>query len=395
MLGINIPALPASLRRTNERTVISLLFRLGRASRADLAKAAGISQPTAGKIIADLLSSGILEEVNGTRIPDNFSSNKLGRPGQLLQLNSRRRRFLVIELGVTETNLSALPVAVRGADEWSCSFRTPRTAEGWSAALSKASTGLANGDLWGAIISVPGIVDQVAGRVLFSPNLHWLEQADLPRLAGRALKMPVVLVQEIRALAWGHLVANPGVEDFLLADFGPGVGGAIVVGGKLYENPLALSGEIGHTPVRGNLRKCGCGGRGCLETLASQKGLLQSFREAGGKAGSTWPGLLDHVRKHGLEPWLQPTLEASAAVIAGALNVLGIRRAVITGSMAEMPAEVGDCLAKHIRNGALWARFGEVEATTAPHQRAAGLVAAGIDRLLPENESTSNWKAKP
>lgn len=394
MLGINIPALPASLRRTNERTVISLLFRLGRASRSDLAKAAGISQPTAGKIIANLLASGILEEVSETRVPDN-SSNRLGRPGQLLQLNTGQRRFLVIELGVTETRLSALPVAVRGADEWSCSFRTPRTAEAWSAALAKTTAVLVNGDLWGAIISVPGIVDQGAGRVLFSPNLHWMEKADLARIAAKVLRMPVVLVQEIRALAWGHMVANPGMEDFLLVDFGPGVGGAIVVGGKLYENPLALSGEIGHTPVRGNLRKCGCGGRGCLETLASQKGLLQSFREAGGKAGSTWPGLLDHVRKHGLEPWLQPTLEASAAVIAGALNVLGIRQVVITGSMAEMPGEVGDFLAKHIRNGALWARFGEVEATTAPHQRAAGLVAAGIDRLLPENETTSNWKAKP
>ncbi len=394
MLGINIPALPASLRRTNERTVISLLFRMERASRADLAKAAGISQPTAGKIIADMLTSGILEEVE-SKVPE-ASSNRLGRPGQLLQLNSHRRRFLAVELGVTETRLASLPVAVRDVDEWTCSFRTPRTAEAWSAALAKAGTSLATKDLWGVIVSVPGIVDQSAERVLFSPNLHWLERTDLPGLAGRALKLPVVLVQEIRALAWGHMLASPGVEDFLLVDFGPGVGGAIVVGGKLYENPLALSGEVGHTPVRGNTRQCGCGGRGCLETLASQKGLLQSFKESKPKAGGSWPELMAHVRKHGLEPWLKPALEASAAVIAGALNVLGIRRAVITGSLAEMPEEIGSFLAEQIRNGALWGRFGEVEATTAPHRRAAGLVAAGIDRLLlPEKEPTSNWKAKP
>ena len=54
MLGVKTAALPASLRRTNQRTVISLLLRLGNASRADLAKAAGISQPTAGKITTEL-----------------------------------------------------------------------------------------------------------------------------------------------------------------------------------------------------------------------------------------------------------------------------------------------------------------------------------------------------
>src|SRR4051812_38671250 len=100
MLEVKTAALPASLRRTNQRTVISLLFRMGTASRADLAKAAGISQPTAGKIISELLSLGILEEVDSP--PPNRrateSSNgkpRLGRPGQLIRLDDRRLRFLV------------------------------------------------------------------------------------------------------------------------------------------------------------------------------------------------------------------------------------------------------------------------------------------------------------
>src|SRR5262247_4016470 len=98
MLGIKTPALPASLRRTNQRTIISLLLRLGRASRADLAKAAGISQPTAGKITMELLRSGVIQEagsrVEGLNGPG--AAPRLGRPGQLLRLDDRRPRFVVI-----------------------------------------------------------------------------------------------------------------------------------------------------------------------------------------------------------------------------------------------------------------------------------------------------------
>src|SRR3954465_15374079 len=102
MLGVKTAALPASLRRTNQRTVISLLLRLGCASRADLAKAAGISQPTAGKITSELLRFGILQEAGSAAdIFEPGGSSRLGRPGQMLRLDAAQPRFLVIELGVS------------------------------------------------------------------------------------------------------------------------------------------------------------------------------------------------------------------------------------------------------------------------------------------------------
>ncbi len=386
MLGVNIPALPASLRRTNERTVISLLFRLGSASRAGLAKAAGISQPTAGKIIADLLKSGILEESKG-RNESLDSMNRLGRPGQLLRLNTKALRFVAVELGVSETLVSALPVAVSLEDRWTWRFPTPRTPDLWSTEFQKNARKISPEGLWGVVVSVPGIVDQEKSTVLFSPNLHWLEKASVPALVARSYDLPVVLVQEIRALALGQLTAEPGGDDFLLVDFGQGVGGAIVLGGKLYENAMPLSAEVGHTPIKGNERACGCGARGCLETLASEAGLLESHNAAHPDHTARWPELVQALRDRGMEPWLKSTLEAAARVIAGALNVLGVRRVVITGTLAEMPPEVTRFLAAAITRGALWGRFGEVQATVVPHRRAAGLVAAGIDRLLlPEME---------
>jgi predicted NBD/HSP70 family sugar kinase len=416
MLGVKTAALPASLRRTNQRTVISLLFRMGSASRADLAKAAGISQPTAGKIISELLQLGVLQEADASASAgkENHGANnvpRLGRPGQLLQLDAQRQRFLAIELGVSKTYVSALPVAVKLADEWAYTFATPKSPGAWVEGLRRIAAKIPPGGFWGVLISVPGIVDESAGKVLFSPNLHWLENVNLAQLVQQAWDLPVVLVQEIRALALGQLAAQPKGEDFFLVDFGQGVGGAIVSDGKLYSQPMPLSGEFGHTPVPGNARACGCGAIGCLETLVSEGGLLESFAAAigfpakrssnsaaadrGHIAPLSWPALVRHVVARGLEPWLAATLDDTAKVIAGALNVLGIHRVVITGGLTELAAAVTDYLAAEIQKGAMWARFGEVSCQNAPRRRAAGLVAAGIDRLvLPADEQSALGRTK-
>lgn len=400
MLGVNIPALPASLRRTNQRTVISLLLRLGCASRADLAKAAGISQPTAGKITAELLKLGILQRAGSSLGMEVCGaeglSPRLGRPGQLLRLDNHTPRFLAIELGVSTTSVSALPVAVKLEDDWDYTFPTPKSPEAWKRELSVIAKKIPRQHLWGILMSVPGIVDENQARVVFSPNLHWLETVGLPKILNEIWDIPVALVQEIRALALGHLTAEPGGEDFFLVDFGQGVGGAIVLDGQLFSQPMPISGEFGHTPVPGNDRLCGCGATGCLETLVSYRGLLQSYAAAQGSASAQWRQLVRHVSDQGIPPWLLHTLNATAQVIAGAINVLGIHRVVVTGILSDLPPAVVAHLAAEIQKGAMWARFGEVHCHSAPHRRAAGLVAAGIDRIvLPAEDDAAGLPARP
>lgn len=400
MLGVNTPALPASLRRTNQRTVVSLLWRLGCASRADLAKAGGISQPTAGKIISELLNQGILHEVGaadyartrtGGRPAQSSGAARLGRPGQMLRLDNRRTRFLAVELGVTDTSLSALPVGVELRDQWARRFPTPSSPEAWKREFARVASELVTGPLWGVLISVPGIVDEARGKVLFSPNLHWLEKTSLPELAGAKLQAPVLLVQEIRALALGHLSADPEGDDFFLVDFGQGVGGAMVIDGQLYSHPTPLSGEFGHTPVANNPRRCGCGAVGCLETLVSERGLLESFSQAHGRPVQSIDQLMGEIAARGMEPWLLDTLNATAQVISGALNVLGLHRVVVTGLLTQLPAFAFEHLADQIQRGAMWARFGQVTCQSAPRRRAAGLVAIGLDRLVFPDGENSRW----
>jgi hypothetical protein len=83
---------------------------------------------------------------------------------------------------------------------------------------------------------------------------------------------------------------------------------------------------------------------------------------------------------------LEKSLSATAKVIAGALNVLGVHRVIVTGLLTELPGAV-ERLARELKAGAMWGRFGEVICHQAPRRRTAGLVAAGLDRLvLPTGE---------
>jgi predicted NBD/HSP70 family sugar kinase len=381
---------PSRMGQINKRTLLRRLQRMESASRAVLARDLGISQPTAGRIVDELLEAGVLEEFQDGA--DNHSENKnagrMGRPGRLVRLDSTRARFVVIQFGVTETCLSALTLGGNYEDVWQARFRTPVDPEAWVAGLRRAAGTVGNGDLWGVLVSVPGVVDEKAGQVLFSPNLHWTEKVDLPSLVRRVWNLPVHLIQEERALALGHHATLPAHEDFLLVDFGEGVGGALVVGGKIYSGPLPISGELGHTPVVGNQRACGCGGVGCVETLISTRGMLQSFAVATACNSPTWQELVAHVAEQGLPGWLADGLNAAAMLIAGAVNVLGVQRVVITGSLNEFVPKVVEHLADGVVKGTMWARFGLVECVSAPRRRMAGLVEVGIDALvIPAPES--------
>jgi len=386
--------IPSKMGRHNKRALLDRLLRLGTASRAELAKSLGLSQPTAGKIADELLELGVFEETDDDAGNGTPEHTRMGRPGRMLRLTQSKSRFLGIQLGIAETWLSPLPLSVTDEDDWQIKLSTPVSAREWTRALRKAAAAISEKSFWGILVSVPGLVDERRGKILYSPNLRWTAGNALSAPIQEVWDAPVILIQEERILALGHHSAHREGEDFLLVDFGEGVGSAVLIFGKLYAHPLPISGELGHTPVSGNKRRCGCGSTGCLETLASIRGLLDSFGEAHPKSRRTWSSLSSHVAAHGIEPWLGKTLDAMAAGIAGGLNMVGLRRVVITGSVNELPPVVFNYLAEAITEGTLWARFGELKIERAPRRRKAGLVAAGIDRLIVPDDVSEKTEAQ-
>ena len=297
---------PSRMGQLNRRALLRQLQKLGVASRAELAKALGMSQPTAGKIVDELIAMDVLEEVAVSLAEPGERDGgdaiiQLGRPGRMLRLNQSRAKFLAIQLGVKTTTVTGLTLGMVDADRWQFAFEVANTetapARAWEKKLRATAKAFGTEDFMGVLLSVPGVVDETANRILFSPNIHWTETADLAAIVRRVWNVPVLLVQEERALALGHQLANPGCEDFMLVDFGEGVGGAIIIEGKPLANPLPISGEIGHTPVPGNRRPCGCGATGCMETLVSRRGLLESFSAAGAGRENSWPELCESISR--------------------------------------------------------------------------------------------------
>lgn len=138
------------------------------------------------------------------------------------------------------------------------------------AAVSELASEL--GELAGIGVAVPGTVDPVRRRSVFIPNLpgDWENFAvadELERLTGR----PVALINDARAFAWAEHTrgAASGEANTLFITLGTGVGGAIAFRGEILVGDVDAIGEMGHVPVDPRGQLCACGGRGCLETIAS------------------------------------------------------------------------------------------------------------------------------
>lgn len=379
-------AIPASLRLSNQRRIIDQLLRTATATRADLAKATGISQPTAGKIIDDLIQAGVVEEIPGEargQLDPEGSGRRvmpLGRPGRTLRLARGVPHLLAVHVGVERTQLALVAAALPLDGGWTLELPTPRTASGWAKRIKTAIEGLDLSPIWAAVISVPGVVDERAGKILLSPNLHWSERIDFPALVREFADVPVFLLNEVKALALGELTRVNNESDFLLVDLGDGVGGAIVLGGYPYQGPLPLSGEIGHTPVLGGTRRCGCGNIGCLETFVSKPSLLTSYEEHGGTGG--WEGLCASLDSDPLPTWLKTAFDAAASGIAGAINTVGVARVVLSGPVAELGERTVGYLMDAVEAAAMWSRFETASCIVAPQQRLEGLVLAGIQNAV-------------
>ena len=122
----------------------------------------------------------------------------------------------------------------------------------------------------GVGIGAPGPLNRKKGLVIFTPNLHWTNMPLRDRI-GNALKLPASLDNDANcALLGEHWVgAARGRQNAVCFTIGTGIGGGIVVDGKLVHGASDVAGEIGHITIEVNGRRCGCGNDGCLEAYAS------------------------------------------------------------------------------------------------------------------------------
>lgn len=262
------------------------------------------------------------------------------------------------------------------------------------AAVVEQLTASCDGTLKGIGVGVPGLVDIRAGVTKFLPNLttQWRDVPLAKTLAER-LGAPVRLLNDVRAatlgeLRFGHGRDRPGVTMAFFA-VGTGIGGGIVVDGKLRLGPLGAAGELGHQTIEPEGPLCGCGNRGCLEALASgpaiaaegvrlmRVGLSPNLHEAvAGDANRITPREMLLAAEAGDDAVREALRRAGDRLGIAAANVVTILHPdliVIGGGVADL----GEILLEPIRR-ALRERVGMFPATDVGVERSALGERAGI-----------------
>lgn len=144
-----------------------------------------------------------------------------------------------------------------------------------------AGQNLTRAELGAVGMGTPGFVDPERGVSLLSANLKWKDVPVSDKLGERLGGIPVFIDNDVRMYTYGEAArgAGRGYGHVMGVTLGTGIAAAMVNRGELYYGSGFLAGELGHVPFEGEQALCGCGMRGCLETIASATGIARIARE--------------------------------------------------------------------------------------------------------------------
>ena len=137
-------------------------------------------------------------------------------------------------------------------------------------------------------IGAPGAVDPESGEVIFAPNLQW-KGVPLKKALEKALDIPVFVENDCNICTLGvHESELKGKPRNMIGIFlGTGVGGGLILDGRLYGGFNRTAGELGHMVIQVGGPKCGCGNNGCFEALASRTAIFREIQRAVKEGGRT------------------------------------------------------------------------------------------------------------
>jgi predicted NBD/HSP70 family sugar kinase/biotin operon repressor len=285
--------MPASgaRRERNRSRITDALRAAGAASRAELARRTGLSRATVASLVAELQDTGVLVE----RQDGAGASPRGGRPPRLLSFSRAAGAAIGIDFGKRHLRVAAanLSHAILAEAERPARAEDPAEA-GLAAAVAlveevMSQAGIEAGDVVGVGMGLPGPIDRRTGRVGSSSILPgWIGVRAAEELGAR-LELPVSVDNDanLGALAELHWGAAAARRDVAYLKVSTGIGGGIVIDGRLYHGAGGMAGEIGHTIVDEQGAVCRCGKRGCLETLAGAAALVDLLEPRLGRTIST------------------------------------------------------------------------------------------------------------
>ena len=175
----------------------------------------------------------------------------------------------------------------RGALLFKDKAPTPATIEGFLELVGRVFRELrerAPEPVEAAGFGVPGIYDLRSRKILQSPNFSGLDEFDIHPAIARVLDVPFWIDNDANMAAYGEWAhgAGRGVQSLVLLTIGTGIGGGLILGGRLWQGGCGYAGEVGHIIVNAEGERCNCGLQGCLEAEASATAIVRVYRNATG-----------------------------------------------------------------------------------------------------------------
>jgi predicted NBD/HSP70 family sugar kinase len=261
-------------RDINRDIVLELIRFRQPVSRVDLSRLSGLQPSTISAIVEELIEEKWIKMgavIQGLR----------GRPSTMLSVNDevvtlaldlRPDRAILAVIDLTGRFLAQETVTTVSSAERATAKIVERMQQLRSRYADKSFEGVG--------VSVPGRVHPVTQRILLAPNLKW-HDFDLKGALEKGLGLQVEIDNDANACLLSELWNGrlEGVRNAVLVAVSEGIGTAIVAGGQLQLGFNGLAGEFGHVPVDPSGPMCGCGQRGCWETVASSRAALHFYRQ--------------------------------------------------------------------------------------------------------------------
>jgi predicted NBD/HSP70 family sugar kinase len=288
------PADQATIRRNNLGLVLRHLRDAGPRSRARIAQETGLNKATVSSLVAELADRGLISAGDVDR------AGAVGRPGLLVHLDGRGVCGIGVELNVDYAAVLVLDLCGDVLFEHRVALDVPElgpertldevarlVGEGLEAAAGRGAVPV------GLTVAVPGLVRSGDGVATYAPNIGW---HDVPVLEGLRARVDVdcaIRVENdanLSAIAEWAMGPEARTPDLVYLTGEVGVGGGVIVAGQLLRGAGGLSGEVGHTSLGDPDVVCGCGRRGCWETVVGLTALLRAAADPD-----------DAVHDHGLD----------------------------------------------------------------------------------------------
>jgi glucokinase-like ROK family protein len=269
-----------SVRKVNTSLVLNSLRLHAPISRAELATITSLNRSTISNITNALIEEGLVFEC------DTIES-KIGRPGIALALRPEGGAVIGVEIGVGFISVILTDfVANILWREWSEFSLTKPQLEIISDAEKLIDQAISFARkkylrLLGIGLGVPGLVNVQKGELLFAPNLGW-QKVPLRLMWNQRFQLPLYVENEanLGALAEYYFGVGRNVDNFIYISSGVGLGGGVIIDGKLFKGGYGFAGEIGHIQRDPQGEMCGCGRRGCWETQVGPRAVLQRVRRS-------------------------------------------------------------------------------------------------------------------